>query len=536
MEKILKMGKLSASGSFQLFFGVATSTVIMAVGTIIIARILLPEEYGLYSIAVTPSLMIGLFRDWEMTSAMTRFTAKSRADNDHDQVHQIIRTGLIFEFSTGTVLTFFSLFLASFIASSIFHRPESTYLVSIASVTILSGALLAASEASFTGFDKMGLRSVTMILQAVAKVAISVPLVVLGYGALGATVGYSLAYLVTGIVAVVLLYLILLRKLPKSTASNSSISGRARARLVKRMLRYGVPLSIYSLLANFLAQFYSFMIASFCDNTSVGNYRAGSQFTVLLTFITIPITIVLFQAFAKVDPKREKELVRTVFMSSAKYTSMILVPATMAIIVLSQPMISTLFGDRWISAPFLLSLSVTANLLSLIGSLSMASMLAALGETRVLVRLGVLTLCIGIPLSFVAIPAFGIPGAIVGSLIAGLPSTCLGLYWILKHYEARVDIGSSVRIFFSSGVSAAVTYLSLAILNSASWLRLLTGGTIFLMTYVLTASFVRAMNRTDVSNLRMIFSGNDVGSRLINRVLNLLEKMIREDTSRGFQQ
>ena len=40
MEKAFEMGKTSATGSFQLLIGVATSTIIMAVGTIILARLM----------------------------------------------------------------------------------------------------------------------------------------------------------------------------------------------------------------------------------------------------------------------------------------------------------------------------------------------------------------------------------------------------------------------------------------------------------------------------------------------------------------
>jgi O-antigen/teichoic acid export membrane protein len=59
------MGKTSATGSFQLLIGVATSTIIMAVGTVILTRLLGQANYGLYALAYAPSVMINLFRDWE---------------------------------------------------------------------------------------------------------------------------------------------------------------------------------------------------------------------------------------------------------------------------------------------------------------------------------------------------------------------------------------------------------------------------------------------------------------------------------------
>jgi len=67
MEKAVEIGKKSATGSFHLFIGVAASTIIMAIGTIILARLMTPEEYGLYSVALVPSYMAILFRDWGST-------------------------------------------------------------------------------------------------------------------------------------------------------------------------------------------------------------------------------------------------------------------------------------------------------------------------------------------------------------------------------------------------------------------------------------------------------------------------------------
>jgi len=51
----------------------------MAIGTIIFARLMTPEEYGLYSIALIPSYIVILFRDCGVNLAITRYTASLRA-------------------------------------------------------------------------------------------------------------------------------------------------------------------------------------------------------------------------------------------------------------------------------------------------------------------------------------------------------------------------------------------------------------------------------------------------------------------------
>ena len=105
MQKALEIGKKSATGSFQLFIGQASSTVIMAIGTIILARLITPAEYGLYSIALIPSYMAILFRDWGINSALTKFTASLRAQKSEEKTYEIIKRGLIFKAAIGLILS-----------------------------------------------------------------------------------------------------------------------------------------------------------------------------------------------------------------------------------------------------------------------------------------------------------------------------------------------------------------------------------------------------------------------------------------------
>jgi O-antigen/teichoic acid export membrane protein len=76
MDKALEMGKTSATGSFQMLIGVAGSTMIMAVGTIILQRLMTPAEYGLYVKLLIPLTTINLFRDWGVNSARTKYSAR----------------------------------------------------------------------------------------------------------------------------------------------------------------------------------------------------------------------------------------------------------------------------------------------------------------------------------------------------------------------------------------------------------------------------------------------------------------------------
>jgi O-antigen/teichoic acid export membrane protein len=51
MSKAADMAKISVKGDFHLLWGLVASTVISAIGTIIVAWLLGKSEYGIYTIA-----------------------------------------------------------------------------------------------------------------------------------------------------------------------------------------------------------------------------------------------------------------------------------------------------------------------------------------------------------------------------------------------------------------------------------------------------------------------------------------------------
>jgi O-antigen/teichoic acid export membrane protein len=266
------------------------------------------------------------------------------------------------------------------------------------------------------------------------------------------------------------------------------------------------------------------MIIPLTSNAMYGNYTVAVYFSVLLTFLTTPIATVLFPTFAKLDPQNEHELLTNVFTSSIKYTSILLVPATMAIMVLSGPMIGTLYEEKYVYAPFFLTIYVIGNLFAVFGSISLGGLLSGLGETRIPMIRSIITLAIGLPLGAVLIPMFGITGLIIASVFAGVPSMFWGLYWIWKHYEAKADFQSSAKILVASVVAALAAYLPTYFLNTANWIKLLIGLIIFLTVYILGAPILGAITQPDINNLRTMFSGIGIVSKIMNLLLNAAEK------------
>src|SRR5208283_4754915 len=97
------------------------------------------------------------------------------------------------------------------------------------------------------------------------------------------------------------------------------------------------------------------------------------------------------------------------------------------------------------------ALYLISSLEVLLGYMSLWSFFPAMGKTKFLIKVNLLTLSIGIPIAVLLIPPFGINGLIIASIFTGLPSLFYLLYSARKLYDATVDYKSSAKIFLSSG-------------------------------------------------------------------------------------
>ncbi|MGD0451419.1 MAG: flippase [Candidatus Bathyarchaeia archaeon] len=522
MSKAAEMAKVSAKGSFHLLWGLVVSTVIYSVGTIFVARLLGSDLYGLYGIVLTAPALIGIFRDWGINSAMVRYTAQYRSEDRESEVRSILTSGIVFEIAFGIALSAISFVLSGYLATNIFHRPEITSLMQIASISILAGGLINAATAAFTGIEKMELNSIMLVCQSIIKTAIMITLVVLGLGTSGAVLGYTIAMVIAGLIGVALVWT-QYKDLPK--LGNVKLEIKA---YTKSMLSYGTPLSLSAIISGFQGQFYAFLLPIFyvTDNTVIGNYGIANTFVVLIAFFATPITTMLFPAFSKLNPEKDKTTLLNVFQFSVKYASLFVVPVAALVMCLSQPAVSTLFGETYSTAPLFLALLAINYLFTALGSLSVGNFFSSQGKTAFLLYLTLISAAIGIPMGYVLILQFGVLGLIVTSIVSGVPSTIISLYWIRKQYELTVDWVSSTKILLSSALAAILTFILISELGFSSWIRLIIGIIFFAFIFVTASLLTKTIDKSDIENLRSMVSGIGIIGKISTRILDIIEKLM----------
>ncbi|UCC58887.1 MAG: oligosaccharide flippase family protein [Candidatus Bathyarchaeum sp.] len=521
MSKARSLAKISAKGVFNISWGLAASSIISAIGVMLVAGILSESDYGLVAIALVGPNFIAIFRDWGVDWATIKYTAQYRSENKHANVKNVLASLIFFELLLGFSLSIVSFLLSGFLANTL-DRPNIVPLIQIASFTIFADALLKASQAAFTGYERMEFHSISSIVYSSLKTSLMTLLVVLGFGTFGATIGLTIAYLLSGIIAIALLYVAIYKNLRKQ--ENNKLEIRAT---LKTLFRYGLPLSISAIITGSLAQFYNFLIAIYCTDLIIGNYQVALNFAFIVTFFVMPVLTVLLPAFSKINSQEERPMLGNVFQFSVKYASLLIVPIAFAIIVLSQPTVAAIFGQKYSLSPLYLALYSVTFIYTVFGYLSVENLLKSQGETDFALKLTIVASAIGLSLNLVLIPAFGILGLLAANIISGIPSLIIALWWIKKKFNATIDWTSSAKILLASTIATTITFVVTSQLNLSNWITLIIGALIFLIVYLTAAPLVGAINKADIHNFKEMLKGLGPLAPLFTLPLLFIERLTR---------
>ncbi|MEM2904512.1 MAG: oligosaccharide flippase family protein [Candidatus Bathyarchaeia archaeon] len=514
-DRLAEVAVEAARGGLLLFAGNTVSTVVLAVGAIVVARLLGPEAYGLYALsAVGPGLFL-LFTDFGVDVAVTRFSAKLRAEGRVQLAAGMLRSAILFKLVTVAVVLAVSAVLSESVAAQLLNRPGMGFLVRLAALAVPFQALLSTANSAFLGLDRVEYTALALSVQSIVKAVSGPLLVLLGFGVVGAVAGYVLGCAAGGASAFAMLF-------KHYRSLGGAVEGGGFGGNLRVMVAYGLPLYASGFLGSLLVQYQGVVLPHFASNAEIGSLTVAMQFAAVIGVIAPPMTA-LFPAFSKLNPRGLEA--RRLFELSVRYTSLLVVPVAVAVVILSRDLIFAVYGACFSLAPLLLSTYGLTFLYAGIGLLVVGSLLLGAGETRLVLKANLVNLAFYMPL----VPALTALYGAVGAVLAGLVSNLSMLVYQLHGAKAKLGVSlnpsDSSRIYVASALSAAPTLLFLQASPLPSLTNVFIGGSLFLFTYLTAAPLLRAVHPSDISNIAAILSRLRAG-RLLNPIVAYEARLI----------
>lgn len=493
-DDLFRVAEDSARGSFFLISGTAISTVILSISAILIGRVLGPELYGQYTLALVVPQLLYLFADFGINQGIIKFTSSLRVKGEKYRLKKIIKYGLSLKAITGMAIFATNFVFADWFASQFLNRPDLTFQIRLASTGILFQVIFMTTTSAFVGLDRTEYNAVATNVQSLSKTIIQVALILLGLGVTGAIIGHVASFVVGGATGLCILFIMLRGK-------EENEGNREIVKVLKTLVKYGAPLYVSLLVAGFIPVYQNVVLAIFTTDADVGNFRAAQNFATLMTILSVPITTALLPAFSKLDSSAG-EKIRTFFRLSNKYTAMLIIPITILIIMYSTEIVQTIYGTTYVSAPLFLATYCLVYFLVGLGYLSLTSFYNGLGETKISMVVSLTTFLSLAVLSPILTNTFGVTGLIAAFLIGSAAGTIYGSYTARRRFQVEFDTPSLTKVYL---ISMASVFPSLLLLHFVSRpvINLALGGFLYLLTY---ATLVPLSRVVSVPELTMIGS------------------------------
>jgi O-antigen/teichoic acid export membrane protein len=303
-------------------------------------------------------------------------------------------------------------------------------------------------------------------------------LVLFGWGALGMAVGLTAATILT--IPFTYYYLRVSPSIPNRKTLNSIWS----------YARYSIPGAAVGRVYN---RFDVLLLGFLISPAAVAQYEIALKLTVPAMLVSNIVGNGLMSRVSNIDSKGGQ--FHTDIKNSLAFSSILSIPIFFGALLLSEPLVLTIYGSEYKNAaPLLIGLA----LFRLFGSQSnpLNRVLSGLDKPDINVKIGVVALCVNIVIGVPLTVWIGPIGVVVGTVIAESLKYGVSAYVLRQEHSDIPLLPSTVwKEFLAGGIMAIVVLLFRNIIIISSWLDLAaiigTGAVVYAVVLILISKQVR---------------------------------------------
>ncbi len=510
------LGVKHASIASSVFIAKLISLLLGAIMLIVVARVLGSQQYGIYTVALAIAGFAGAFGSLNFGAYFNREIPLLLAKNKKDGIGIRIVDALLFLIAVSIILTVVSAIMLNLIAGYFTAQYEYLGYVYIALLSIgfaITYPILTAILVSFGSNIEVAIALVSFVL---VQTIISILLVLIGFGPLGAILGY-----IAGLVTAVLVPLYYIRKHVRLRIRLSGI----KARLVD-MLKFSLPITLTGLLNTILSTFPVIFLGILLVSTSViGQYGLATRIGNVIDLVAGSISTVLIPMFANAIQKRRAKLkLANLYQSSLFFGLIFSVPMIAYSSVLSYQIIITVFTSAYELTVIYMPLISVGVLLSIFAGYSY-SLLVSMG--KVVMALKYTSLAIAA--QFISILILGYFFQVIGVIVAYfyIGNVILALLYTrgLNSLGIKIDVWPLIRVVIC-GAIFGISLLPLLLLPIRPLYILALGLVEGFIVYPIVLVKMRALNLDEIQVLHKVGDSVPFIGRLLNLTLRYTESFI----------
>ncbi len=420
---------------------------------IVLARLLLEEDFGVYAIGFTVVNLLISLNDLGLILGVVRYPGDPQV---------AARTAWTMT-SVASLTLYAGAFLAAPLLADLVNAPESTGVIRLMAIVVLMDGLAAVPAALLARRFQQGRQAAAELLGMVVTVGVSISLAAADYGA------WSLAWgQVAGNAATLIMLLVLSDRLPRP-GYDAAVS--------RELTRFGLPLAFSTLVEQGVLNADYLIIGILLGTEPLGVYLLAFNISSWpISVIAFGVRRVSIVAFSKLSDQRDEMV--TSFVNTLGVLLGLGTFVAVMIAALAPGLVEFVYGPRWAAAV------TPLRLLAILGVARMAVMfmfdlLIGDGRSPIVLRIQLAWLTALVPTLWIGADLDGTRGVAIGHLVViGLVVLPLFIHSLRRSGVSTGSVAAaSVRPFLAA-LPAAIVAAGTASRFESPILQLTFGGLI----------------------------------------------------------
>jgi O-antigen/teichoic acid export membrane protein len=460
-----------------VFIAAVFTRLIKFVSTIILARILLPEDFGLVAIASIFLNLLDMFKDLGVGNAL--IYKKEKVDDAADTAFIIIPL-------LGAVLFAIAYFSAPF-AAIFFGDAIVTDIIRVSAITFLLAPFGSVPSILFEKNLDFKKSQTPQIISSTVSSVLSIFLALVGFGV------WSLIY--SGLIGAVTGLLVIWKITPWRPRLRFDLS------IAKELFGYGKHILASSFFIFLATNLDSTIIGRLLGVTALGLYSMAYRISNYpVTNVTYLISGVMFPTYSKLHGAGGK--LKKAYLMTFKYVSLLSIPASFGILIITNDFVQVVMKPKWGPIIPIIQILCFYGLVRSLGATT-GEIFKATGKPKLLAFFTAMSLGLFVLLVIPAITFYGVVGVCV------ITTFSEGFTVVFALREVNRILGISLKEFsdmlkdpFVAGsLALLVAYLVKLMIYETSWVSLFAIFISYSITYILLIYLLDKKIKAEVTEL-----------------------------------
>ncbi len=512
-SEVTELGVSTAKGGIYYISSSLLRGFFLFLVLIALVRLLSPNDYGLYTIAVAFYGVIEIIGYFGIGTALRKRLPES---NDDSKRSHVISGAYLISGSMGIVLAAVAYLLSGYIAAHVYSNVALTQLFEIASITILADTLYNVGVSGLLGLGKNSGAGISNVSYAFANLIISPTLVILGYGVMGALIGNLVAY---GLGAAISFIYILRSMHLKLRLPDYE--------MIRYLMYFSLPVFISNLANAGVTNFGILFLGAYVTATVVGGFGAAYKLASFISIIMAALTFVLLPAFSQMfSSERMAKRISDIYNGSLYYSLLLMLPLLAYIISVSYPLIALLFSYTYSYTSLYFAVIAVGLALAIIGNFA-GTLMIGHGSVGKYMLYELAVTVITLATMFALVPSIGALGLLISFyVITPIVTNIIYARYLFSKFSFKIDYGPLIKILVASVVLCVVLY-GVSILLHQSRISVLINGVVALLIFPPILAFFRGAEKSNIEFARKVGSRMPFVKPVIDMYIGYCEHFIR---------